>query len=103
MNAAAPEGAPPRRINDRNILKLPCPAVPRRGPEAGDPRNIMNFHSSGVKSRSYAFLQNRKLGRRIFNTELPKKLTPAEPFHERPLREAAFTGFEDINSHRYPQ
>jgi hypothetical protein len=33
MNAAAPDGAPPRRIN--NYSKTPLPAVPRRGPEAG--------------------------------------------------------------------
>jgi hypothetical protein len=31
MNSAAPEGTPPRRINDEKIL----PAVPLRGPEAG--------------------------------------------------------------------
>jgi len=37
MNAAAPDGAPPRRINDGNLQKPHCPAVPRRGPEAGDP------------------------------------------------------------------
>jgi hypothetical protein len=33
MNAAAPDGAPPRRIN--NYSKTLLPAVPRRGPEAG--------------------------------------------------------------------
>ncbi len=43
MNAAAPEGTPPRRINDGNVLKPPCPAVPRRGPEAGNHRNILDF------------------------------------------------------------
>jgi len=31
MNAVAPEGTPPRRINDEEIC---LPAVPRRGPEA---------------------------------------------------------------------
>ena len=31
MDIAAPDGAPPRRFRDQ----LPCPAVPRRGPEAG--------------------------------------------------------------------
>jgi hypothetical protein len=35
MNAAAPEGTPQRRISDFK-KKSPCPAVPRRGPEAGD-------------------------------------------------------------------
>jgi hypothetical protein len=33
MNAAAPDGAPPRRIN--NYSKNLLPAVPRRSPEAG--------------------------------------------------------------------
>jgi hypothetical protein len=33
MNAAAPDGAPPRRIN--SYSKTPLPAVLRRGPEAG--------------------------------------------------------------------
>jgi hypothetical protein len=61
INAAAPEGTPPRRINDGNLLKLPCPAVPRRGPEAGDPRNIIDFHCSGVNSRSCLFLQSQKM------------------------------------------
>jgi len=32
MNAAAPYGAPPRRINDGNVLKSPCPAVPKERP-----------------------------------------------------------------------
>ena len=58
MNATAPEGTPPRRINDGNELKLPCPAVPRRGPEAGGPRKIMDFHCSGANSRSCLFLQS---------------------------------------------
>jgi hypothetical protein len=36
MNVAATDRAPPRRIDDKKIKKkLPCPAVPRRGPEAG--------------------------------------------------------------------
>ena len=59
INAAAPDGAPPRRINDGNVLKRSCPAVPQRGPEAGDHRNSMDFHALGVNSRSCAFLQNR--------------------------------------------
>ena len=33
MNAAAPDGAPPRRIN--NYSKNTLPSVPRRGPEEG--------------------------------------------------------------------
>ncbi len=58
MNAAAPEGTPPRRINDGNLLKPPCPAVPQRGPEAGGYHNIMDFHTSGVNPRSWAFQQS---------------------------------------------
>ena len=35
---AAPDGAPPRRNNDCYLnKKTDCPAVPRRGPEAGSP------------------------------------------------------------------
>jgi len=58
INPAAPEGTPPRRINDGNVLKSPCPAVPRRGPEAGNHRIIMDFHVSGVNARSCAFQQS---------------------------------------------
>ncbi len=58
INPAAPEGAPPRRINDGNLLKPPCPAVPRRGPEAGNHRTIMDFHCLGVNARSYTFQQS---------------------------------------------
>ena len=41
IHAAAPEGAPPRRISNQRPLKLPCPAVPRRGPEAGSHRSFL--------------------------------------------------------------
>jgi len=34
----APDGTPPRRIKELKMLKPSCPAVPRRGPEAGDSR-----------------------------------------------------------------
>ena len=46
--AAAPDGAPPRRIDDQKIKKTPCPAVPRRGPEAGVLRIHYDFHGSCV-------------------------------------------------------
>ncbi len=36
MDAAAPDGAPPRRINYLGKKTAICPAVPYRGPEAGD-------------------------------------------------------------------
>ena len=36
MDAAAPDGTPPRRINLLIKKTVICPAVPRRGPEAGD-------------------------------------------------------------------
>jgi hypothetical protein len=47
MNTAAPEGAPPRRFNDlkEKCRKPSCPAVPHRGPEAGDLRIIGTFHT----------------------------------------------------------
>jgi hypothetical protein len=35
MNAAAPKGTPPRRIDDKKLKKLPCPAEPWRDIEAG--------------------------------------------------------------------
>jgi len=55
MNPAAPDGAPPRRIGVcRYICKTPhCPAVPRRGPEAGDPPEISwfnDFHGLGANT-----------------------------------------------------
>ncbi len=40
MNPADPEGAPPRRINDVNVLNLFALLCLKRGPEAGYPRNI---------------------------------------------------------------
>jgi len=43
INPAALDGAPPWRINGENVLKPSCPAVPRRGPEAGNHRNIRDF------------------------------------------------------------
>jgi hypothetical protein len=42
MNAAAPEGTPPRRIR-YIIQKPPRPTMPRRGPEAGYPRKFLVF------------------------------------------------------------
>jgi hypothetical protein len=43
MNDAAPDGAPPRRFKGLKMPKPPCPTVPRRGLEAGDSRNKLNF------------------------------------------------------------
>jgi hypothetical protein len=60
MNAAAPGGAPPRRIMAAKKGKPPCPAVPRRGPEAGNLRKYSNFSWYGVNSHSSQFLQSRK-------------------------------------------
>jgi len=57
MNASAPDGASCVAENDGNLPKRSCPAVPRRGPEAGNHRNIMDFHASGKNSRSWAFQQ----------------------------------------------
>ena len=54
MNAAAPEGTPPRRIGYK-ISKPHCPAVPRRGSEAGDLIKILiswegiNFDFTGYQ------------------------------------------------------
>ena len=50
INAVAPEGAPPRRFNDlkEKCRKPSCPAVPRRGPEAGAHRIIGYFHTFGM-------------------------------------------------------
>ena len=47
MDAAAPEGSPPRRIGTNNSKKT-LPAVPLRGPEAGFHRIHYDFHGSGV-------------------------------------------------------
>jgi len=47
MNAAAPGGAPPHRISDQNSENLSRPAVPRRGLEAGEPRNYFDFFGKG--------------------------------------------------------
>ena len=46
MNAAAPEGTPPRLIGDYNQKNAP-PAVPRRGPEAEVHRIKNNFTVMG--------------------------------------------------------
>jgi hypothetical protein len=42
------------------------PAVPRRGPEAGEHRKNYDFHALGANSRSCAFLQSRKKRRFSF-------------------------------------
>jgi hypothetical protein len=65
MNPVAPDGAPP--LADQGLyvyLQTPIsPAVPRRGPEAGDPPEIAgfnDFHGSGANARSCSFLQSSK-------------------------------------------
>jgi len=40
--------------------KPPCPAVLRRGLEAGNNRTIMDFHCLGVNARSCTFQQSKK-------------------------------------------
>jgi hypothetical protein len=40
------------------FMPNPCPAVPRRGPEAGDSRKYFDFHGLGVNSRSCVFQQS---------------------------------------------
>jgi small nuclear ribonucleoprotein (snRNP)-like protein len=64
MNAAAPEGTPPRRIKSKKFQTPSCPAVPRRGPEAGNHHKITglnDFFGLGetipVHSRSFPFQQ----------------------------------------------
>jgi len=37
MNPAAPDGAPPRRINFLQDKPVMCPAVPHEGPWGGEP------------------------------------------------------------------
>jgi hypothetical protein len=51
MNAAAPEGTPPRRINDIKKFKreLRDPPCLERSPEAEDSRNDMNFISVSIQ------------------------------------------------------
>ncbi len=58
LNAAAPRGAPLRQIN--NYSKKPLPAVHWRGSEAEVLRLKLDFHCSGVNSRSYPFQQIRR-------------------------------------------
>jgi hypothetical protein len=50
MNAAAPDGVPPRRIGDKKFNKNSLPAVPLRGPEEEVLRIENDFFSSGVNS-----------------------------------------------------
>jgi hypothetical protein len=61
INAAAPKDAP-RRINLMIKKTVICPAVPRRGPEAGSPHKISlvfaDFHGLGVNARLCTFLQS---------------------------------------------
>ncbi len=58
INPAAPDGVPPRRINDGNILLLALPCL-KRGPDAGNHHNIIDCHCQGVDYRSCAYQQNR--------------------------------------------
>ena len=71
-----PRGTPPRRINDGK--KLPCPAVPRRGPEAGSPHTHLNdVYGSGVNLiDSCRFLQ-RFFSGRFFITVLKRRDRPS--------------------------
>jgi len=56
MNAAAPDWAPPRRIN--NYSKNTLPSVPRRGPEEGVLPYRDDFHGSGVNVWVHASFYN---------------------------------------------
>ena len=48
MDAAAPDGTPPRRLKELKNAETFLPAVPRRGPEAGVNRIQFDFHHSGA-------------------------------------------------------
>jgi hypothetical protein len=43
INPAAPEGAPPRRINDGNMQKTSCGAVPEKRPCSGGISQIISW------------------------------------------------------------
>jgi hypothetical protein len=59
MNAAAPDGTPPRRIGD--YQKNSFPAVPLRGPEVGFLHVDENFYGAGINQiDSCLFLQSQK-------------------------------------------
>ena len=58
-----PEGRPAAALITVLMNPVICPAVPRRGPEAGSTR-VCNFHRSGVNLQSSCpFLQSRKNNR----------------------------------------
>ena len=60
MNAAAPEGTPPRRISYKKP-NTSCPGVPRRGPEAGNSHKFLRF---SVKFKTVSWYANHeKTGR----------------------------------------
>ena len=46
---AAPDGVPRGGFSERIHLKRTCPAVPRRGPEAGSPHKIAQFNDFQVR------------------------------------------------------
>jgi len=80
IHAAAPGGAPPRRVNNREQSKKTrnCPAVPARGPEAGS-SHICHFHGPGVNSRSCAFLQSNIFHATLYVVSLTHRSTGSFP------------------------
>jgi hypothetical protein len=49
INAATPTGRPRGGFSEMTVLKRPCPAVPRRGPEAGNIHRIIMMEKEGKK------------------------------------------------------
>ena len=86
MNAAAPEGTPPRRIRNLPLRKLPCPAVPRRGPEAGNSPNAQYCFSGETSS-------NKRVLVRVIDScfFIPSKDDPRRPRRDAPAADQKLT------------
>ena len=81
MNAAAPDGAPPQRImNEKNLKKLPRPAVPRRGPDAGNPRIFDHFTIRLKRSEDFQVSNTRYTSAiRHSPCDFPREITKKFP------------------------
>src|SRR5208337_5339766 len=78
MDATAPEGTPPRRIGgvdqfaregcepQNQVQEVPCPAMPRRGPEAGRHRSFSLVRLVSVyQCYGFVFVSVRKVDPRF--------------------------------------
>ena len=70
INPAAPDGAPPRRINDGNLLKLPCPAIHKERSWGREPSHYQGFSCFGSELPLMEVSHENQIIQRVFENVL---------------------------------